>query len=148
MTCSHKRTSIVPSRSCWNGTTSTLQPEEITLKGTRVSWCTINKSVHIKKSGNLFNDLRIYIYIYIYMYVYIYIYIYIYIHIYIYIYIYIMHENMKYIVYIKNSIKYLMYKNKKTLLIYCVYKCVCVYLTGVVGFHKFLNGYVHLYWCV
>ena len=26
-----------PSRSCWNGTTSTLQPEEITSKGTRVS---------------------------------------------------------------------------------------------------------------
>ena len=25
------------SRSCWNGTTSALQPEEITLKGTRVS---------------------------------------------------------------------------------------------------------------
>ena len=25
--------SVGPSRSCWNGTTSTLQPEEITLKG-------------------------------------------------------------------------------------------------------------------
>ena len=25
-----------PSRSCWNGTTSALQPEEITSKGTRV----------------------------------------------------------------------------------------------------------------
>ena len=34
---SHKRTSIWPSRSCWNGTTSALQPEEITLKETRVS---------------------------------------------------------------------------------------------------------------
>ena len=33
---SHKRTSIGPSRSCWNGT-SALQPEEITLKRTRVS---------------------------------------------------------------------------------------------------------------
>ena len=32
-----KRTSMGPSRSCWNGTTSALQPEEITLKGTRVS---------------------------------------------------------------------------------------------------------------
>ena len=32
LTRSHKRTP----RSCWNGTTSTLQPEEITLKGTRV----------------------------------------------------------------------------------------------------------------
>ena len=34
---SHKRTSMGPSRSCWNGTISALQPEEITLKGTRVS---------------------------------------------------------------------------------------------------------------
>ena len=37
LTRSHKRTSMGPSRSCWNGTTSALQPEEITLKGTRVS---------------------------------------------------------------------------------------------------------------
>ena len=36
LTRSHKRTSIGPSRSCWNGT-SALQPEEITSKGTRVS---------------------------------------------------------------------------------------------------------------
>ena len=35
--CSHKRTSMGRSRSCWNGTTSALQLEEITLKGTRVS---------------------------------------------------------------------------------------------------------------
>ena len=34
---SHKRTFMGSSRSCWNGTTSTLQPEEITSKGTRVS---------------------------------------------------------------------------------------------------------------
>ena len=38
LTHSHKRTSMRPSRSCWNGTTSALQPEEITSKGTRVSW--------------------------------------------------------------------------------------------------------------
>ena len=37
LTCSHKRTSIGPSRSCWNGTTSALQAEEITSNGTRVS---------------------------------------------------------------------------------------------------------------
>ena len=37
LTHSHKRTSMGPSRSCWNNTTSALQPEEITLKGTRVS---------------------------------------------------------------------------------------------------------------
>ena len=37
LTRSHKRTSMEPSRSCWNGTKSALLPEEITLKGTRVS---------------------------------------------------------------------------------------------------------------
>ena len=37
LTRSHKRTSMGPSRSCWNGTTSGLQPEEITSKGTRAS---------------------------------------------------------------------------------------------------------------
>ena len=37
LACSHKRTFIGPSRSCWNGTTSALQSEEITSKGTRVS---------------------------------------------------------------------------------------------------------------
>ena len=36
LTRSHKRTSMGPSRSCWNGT-STLQTEEIISKGTRVS---------------------------------------------------------------------------------------------------------------
>ena len=36
LTRSHKRTSMGPCRSCWNGTTSALQPE-ITSKGTRVS---------------------------------------------------------------------------------------------------------------
>ena len=36
MTRSHKRTSVEPCRSCWNGT-SALQPEEINSKGTRVS---------------------------------------------------------------------------------------------------------------
>ena len=37
LTCSHKRTSMGPSRSCWNGTTSALHSEEIILKGTWVS---------------------------------------------------------------------------------------------------------------
>ena len=46
LTCSDKRTSMWPSGSCWNGTTSTLQPEEITSK---VNVCTINKSAHMKK---------------------------------------------------------------------------------------------------
>ena len=30
LTCSHKRTSMGPFRSCWNGTTSALRPEDIT----------------------------------------------------------------------------------------------------------------------
>ena len=39
LTRCHKRTSMGPScRSCWNGTTSALQPEEITSNRTRVSW--------------------------------------------------------------------------------------------------------------
>ena len=37
LTRSHKRTSMGPSRSCWNGATSVLQLEEITSKGSRVS---------------------------------------------------------------------------------------------------------------
>ena len=36
LTCSHKRTSMGPSRNCWNGT-SALQAEGITSKGSRVS---------------------------------------------------------------------------------------------------------------
>ena len=37
LTRSHKRAFMGSSRSCWNGTTIALQPEEITSKGTRVS---------------------------------------------------------------------------------------------------------------
>ena len=37
LTRSHKRTSMGRSRSCWNGATSALQPEEITSKEARVS---------------------------------------------------------------------------------------------------------------
>ena len=37
LTHSHKRTSMGPPRSCWNGTKSALQLEEITSEGTRVS---------------------------------------------------------------------------------------------------------------
>ena len=38
LTRSYNRTSMVSSRSCWNGTTSALQPEEIPSKGTGVSY--------------------------------------------------------------------------------------------------------------
>ena len=37
LTCSHKRTSMEPSRNCCNSTTSVLQPEAITSMGTRIS---------------------------------------------------------------------------------------------------------------
>ena len=59
LTRPRKRTPMGPSRICWNGTTSALQLEEITLKGLEFHVCTINKSVLTKKSGNLFNDPRI-----------------------------------------------------------------------------------------
>ena len=47
------------SKSCWNGTTSALQPEENSSKGTRVS-CVYSqlKCPYEKKSGNLFNEPR------------------------------------------------------------------------------------------
>ena len=66
LTRSHKRTSMGSSRSCWNGTTSALQPGVIT---SRVY--TINKSAHTKKVWKLIYDPRIYIYMYIYIYIYI-----------------------------------------------------------------------------
>ena len=53
LTCSHKRTSMGRSRSCWNGTTKALQPEEITSKGVEFHVCTINKSAHTKKVWKL-----------------------------------------------------------------------------------------------
>ena len=53
LTRSHKRTSIGPCRSCWNGRTSALQPEEITSKGTRVSCVYYNKSAHTKNVWKL-----------------------------------------------------------------------------------------------
>ena len=76
LTRSHKRTSMGPCRSCWNSTTSALQLEEITSKGTWVSCVYYQwKCPYEKKSGNLFNDPRIIIwtlqstYIYIYIYI-------------------------------------------------------------------------------
>ena len=60
LTRSHKRTSMGPSRRCWNAGTSALQPEEITSKGTRVS-CVYYQ----QKSGNLSYAPRIYLSIYL-----------------------------------------------------------------------------------
>ena len=52
LTSSHKRTSMGPSISCWNGTTSALYPEEITSKGTRISGVCY-QGAHTKKVWKL-----------------------------------------------------------------------------------------------
>ena len=75
LTRSHKKTSIGPFRSCWNGTTSSWR--RLHRRGLEFHVCIINKSAHTKKSGNLSNDPCMYIYgcvcvcIYIYIYIYI-----------------------------------------------------------------------------
>ena len=46
-----------PSRSCWNGTTSTFSRRRLLRRGLEFHVCTINKSNHTKKV--LFNDPRI-----------------------------------------------------------------------------------------
>ena len=66
LTRSHKRTCMGPSGSCWNGTTSALQPEEITSKGTRVSCVYYQLKCPYKKSLETYLMSLIYIYIYIY----------------------------------------------------------------------------------
>ena len=53
LTHSHKRSSMGTSKSCWNSTTSALQPKEITSKRTKFHVCTINKSAHTKKVWKL-----------------------------------------------------------------------------------------------
>ena len=58
LTCSHKRISMGPSRSCWNGTTRALHLEDITSKGNSFM-CVLSIKVPIrKKSWNIFNDPR------------------------------------------------------------------------------------------
>ena len=65
LTHSHKRTSMGPSRSCWDGTTSALQPEEITLKGTRVSCVYYQQKCPYEKSLETYLMILVYdIYIY------------------------------------------------------------------------------------
>ena len=53
LTCWNRRTSMGPSRSCWNSTASALQPEEIFQRGLEFHVCTINKSGHTKKVWKL-----------------------------------------------------------------------------------------------
>ena len=50
LTRSHKRTSMGPSRNCWNDTTGALQPEEITSKGTIVSCVCYQQKCPYEKS--------------------------------------------------------------------------------------------------
>ena len=49
LTRSHKRISLGPARSCWNGT-SALQPGRLLRRVVEFHVCTINKSAHSKKS--------------------------------------------------------------------------------------------------
>ena len=52
-THSHKRASMGPSRICWNGTTSALQPEGLLRRGLQFHVCTINKNAHTEKVWKL-----------------------------------------------------------------------------------------------
>ena len=67
LTRSHKRTSMEHSRSWWNGTTSALQPEEITSKDTRVSCVYNQKKCPYEKRLETYLMILVYIYIYIYI---------------------------------------------------------------------------------
>ena len=53
LTSTHKRTSMGPSRSCLNDTTSALQPKRLLRRGLEFHVCTINKSTHTKKVWQL-----------------------------------------------------------------------------------------------
>ena len=60
---------LCPSRSCWNGTTSVLRPEEITSKGTRVSCVYYQWKCPYEKSLETYLMILVYTYIFIYMYI-------------------------------------------------------------------------------
>ena len=60
LTCSHKRTSMEPSWSCWNGTTSALQLEEITSNETRVSCVYYQWKCPYKKSLETYLMILVY----------------------------------------------------------------------------------------
>ena len=61
LTRSHKRTSMGTSRSCWSGTTSALQPEDITSKGTRVSSVYYQQKCPYEKSLETYLMILVYI---------------------------------------------------------------------------------------
>ena len=66
LTRSHKITSMEPPRSCWNVTTSALQPGEITSMS---FMCVLSIKVPIRKSLETYLMILVYIYIYIYIYI-------------------------------------------------------------------------------
>ena len=55
-------TSMGPSRSLFDGTASSLQPEEIIGRGLQFHVCTINKSVHMKKRLETYLMIIVYFY--------------------------------------------------------------------------------------
>ena len=67
LTRSRKGTSMWPSRSCWTVQQVQCSRRRLIWRGLEFHMCTINEMPIQKKSGNLFNDPRIYIYIYIYI---------------------------------------------------------------------------------
>ena len=73
LTCSHKRTSMGPSRSCLNGTRSALQLEEITWKRTRVSCVYYQWKCPYEKCLETYLMILLCVCVYIYIYIYIYI---------------------------------------------------------------------------
>ena len=66
-----QRTSMGPSRSCWNGT-SALQPERITSKRTRFFTYVLSIKVPIRKNLETYLIILVYIHIFIYVYIYVY----------------------------------------------------------------------------
>ena len=66
LTGSHKRTSMGPSRSCWNGTTSAYAAGGDYFEGDLSFMCVLSIKVPTrKKSGNLFNDPRISLFVFL-----------------------------------------------------------------------------------
>ena len=65
LTRSHKRSSMGFSGGCWSGTRSALQSEEITSKGTRVSWAYYQYNCLDEKRLETYLMILVYIYIYI-----------------------------------------------------------------------------------
>ena len=56
LTRSHKRTSMGPSRSCWNSTTMNCSRRRLLRRGLEIHVCISRKVPIWKKSGNLFNE--------------------------------------------------------------------------------------------